>query len=76
LAEFISFAKENISVWADASGEKLGYGVESLPPSAPKAVRRDVRLNEILALIDALRERRARERLIASDELLKRIHWA
>jgi hypothetical protein len=74
LAEFISFGKENIPVWPDALGEKLGYGVEPLHPSAPKAARRDGRLYEVLALIDALRDGRTRERQIAEDELLKRIH--
>jgi hypothetical protein len=74
LAEFISFGKENIPVWPDASGEKLGYGVEPLHPSAPKAARRDGRLYELLALIDVLREGRTRERQIAENELLKRIH--
>jgi hypothetical protein len=76
VAEFISFDKENIPVWPDASGEKLGYGVEPLHPSAPMAARQDARLYEILALIDALREGRTRERQIAEDELLKRIHRA
>jgi hypothetical protein len=74
LAEFISFGKENIPVWPDASGEEIGYGVDPLHPSAPKAARRDGRLYEVLALIDALREGRIRERQIAEDELLKRIH--
>lgn len=76
VAGFISFDKENIPVWPDASGEKLGYGVEPLHPSAPMAARQDARLYEILTLIDALREGRTRERLIAEDELLKRIHRA
>jgi hypothetical protein len=40
------------------------------------AARQDARLYEILALIDALREGRTRERQIAEDELLKRIHRA
>jgi hypothetical protein len=74
LSKFISFGKENIPVWPDASGESLGYGVEPLHPSAAKAARRDSRFYELLALIDALREGRARERQIAEDELLKRIH--
>lgn len=73
LSELISFGKENIPVWPDATGEKLGYGVEPLHPSAPKAVQRDSRFYEVLALIDALREGRPRERQIAEDELLKRI---
>ncbi len=39
-----------------------------------KAVRGDSRLYEVLALIDALREGRTRERQIAEGELLKRIN--
>jgi len=74
LAELIAFGKENTPVWPDASGESLGYGVEPLHPSAPNAARRDGRLYEVLALIDALREGRTRERQIAGEELLKRIH--
>ena len=74
LSGLVSFGKENIPVWPDALGESLGYGIEPLHPSAPKAARKDGRLYEILALIDALREGRNRERLIAREELLKRIH--
>jgi hypothetical protein len=74
LSEFISFGKENIPVWPDALGESIGYGVEPLHPSAPKAARHDGRLYELLALLDALREGRNRERKIAIDELMKRIH--
>ena len=74
LHEFISFGNENISVWPDASGEKLGYGVEPLHPSATKVASRDRRFYDVLALIDALRQGRTRERQIAEDELLKKIH--
>ena len=73
LSELISFGKENAPVWPDALGDSLGYGIEPLHPSAPKAARRDGRLYELLALIDALREGRNRERQIAIDELMKRI---
>jgi hypothetical protein len=73
LDEDISFGKENIPVWPDALGESLGYGIEPLHPSAPEAARRDGRLYELLALIDALREGRKRERQIAGDELMERI---
>ena len=74
LSELISFGQENIPVWPDALGESLGYGIEPLHPSAPGAARRDGRFYQVLALIDALREGRNRERQIAEDELLKRIH--
>ena len=74
LNELISFGKENIPVWPDASGESFGYGVEPLHPSAPRAARRDGRLHVVRALIDARREGRSRERQIAEDELLKIIH--
>lgn len=76
LSQLLSFANENIPVWPDASREQPGYAVEPLHPSAPRAVRRDSRLYEVLALIDALRDGRARERQIAEKELLKRIHRA
>ena len=39
-----------------------------------RPARRDGRLYELLALLDALREGRNRERKIAIDELMKRIH--
>jgi hypothetical protein len=41
--------------------------------NVPEAARRDPKLYELLALVDAIRDGRAREREIAIDELKARI---
>jgi hypothetical protein len=48
--------------------------LEPLYPSAVDAARRDPVLYECLALVDAIRVGRARERALAVDLLRKRIH--
>jgi hypothetical protein len=58
-------------VWPDAEGEVRGEGLEPLYRSAPQAARANPRLYHLLALLDALRVGRARERKIA-EELLGR----
>ena len=42
-------------VWPDEKGEVRGYGFSPLYKSVPFAVRRDARLYELLALVDAIR---------------------
>ena len=72
LASRISVADDDIApVWADAHGERRGEGIEPLYPSAPVAAREDPRLYALLALVDALRIGRARERRIAEQLLRK-----
>ena len=61
-------------VWPDPDGEMRGQAIEPLYGSVPRAVRKDPRLHEMLALIDALRVGRARERAIAIEEIKKRLH--
>lgn len=56
-------------VWADPGGEVRGESLEPLFKSAPMAARRDSKLYESLALIDALRSGRARERAVAAKKL-------
>ncbi len=56
-------------VWADADGTTRGYELMPLYKSVPKAARNDSRLYELLALVDALRAGRARERRAAATEL-------
>jgi hypothetical protein len=58
-------------VWPDPDGKVRGEGLEPLYRSAPQAARSDPRLYHLLALLDALRVGRARERKIA-EELLGR----
>jgi hypothetical protein len=59
-------------VWPHPEGEVRGESLEPLYPSAVDAARRDSKLYEALALVDALRVGRARERTLAID-LLKRM---
>jgi hypothetical protein len=60
-------------VWPYANGKQLGYSVEPLHPSAPKAALADPAFYELLCLFDCLREGRARERKLASEALHERI---
>lgn len=62
-----------VPVWTSAQGCQRGYSIEPLHPSAPAAALLDTNFYEFLALIDALREGRARERKLAAEELQKRL---
>ncbi len=61
-------------VWPHPEGAIRGASIEPLYRSVPSAALRDPALHEMLALIDALREGRARERKLAEVEILARIH--
>lgn len=60
-------------VWPYAGGQIRGQGIAPLYESVPFAALNDPKLHELLALVDALRVGRARERGIAIEELEKRI---
>jgi predicted transcriptional regulator len=60
-------------VWPYAKGEERGFSVRPLHPNVPKACLEDTKLYELLALTDALRLGRVRERNLAIEELEKRI---
>lgn len=60
-------------VWPYAFGKIRGHSIVPLYSSVPEAAINDPELHELLALTDALRVGRARERNIAVDELKKRI---
>lgn len=60
-------------VWPDAEGDVRGVAFEPLHKAAPRAARRDPVLHEILALIDAFRDGRVRERQLAEKELSARL---
>jgi DNA-binding Lrp family transcriptional regulator len=66
-------ANEPPPVWPDPDGEARGQAVKPLYPSVVHAARQDSQLYELLALVDALRLGRARERKIAEQELEKRL---
>jgi hypothetical protein len=63
-------------VWPSGDGKVRGQAIEPLYASVPQAATRDPALHELLALVDALRVGRARERQLASEELKRRLHAA
>ena len=56
-------------VWPHPNGSVRGVGVEPLHPSVPYAAVQDAKLYEMLALFDALRVGKARERGMALERL-------
>ena len=60
-------------VWPDPEGTVRGYAFSPLYKSVPKAAAHDSDLYELLALVDAIREGRARERDLAVKELKARL---
>ena len=63
-------------VWPSGKGTVRGQAIEPLYSSVPEAASKDPTLHELLALVDALRVGRAREREIAVEELKRRLHAA
>lgn len=66
-------APEQPTVWPSADGKVRGSEVVPLIASAPKMPELNPRLYECLALVDALRIGRARERKLAAELLSARI---
>ncbi len=60
-------------VWPYAEGSVRGLAFAPLYPSVPVAALQDSRLYELLALVDAIRDGRARERNLAAKELESRL---
>lgn len=61
-------------VWPDPEGEVRGESFSPLYKSVPKAARCDPKLYILLALVDAIRGGRARDREMAKKELKKRLN--
>lgn len=60
-------------VWPFPEGRLRGISLEPLYKTAPAAALRDPTFYEMLALIDALRDGRARERKLAEKALIERV---
>jgi hypothetical protein len=73
LQHLIAPGQEPIPVWPYSEGRKRGIAFKPLYKSVPIAALRDPTLHEYLALADALRDGRIRERKLAERELLKRL---
>jgi len=66
-------AGEFIHVWPDALGNEKGQSIDPLYRSVPMAVKRDPRLYDFLALVDAIRLGAGRETAFAVKELKSRL---
>ena len=73
LSRHIARGSDPPPVWPDPEGEERGITLQPLYSAVPKAARRDPFLYELMALIDALRDGRARERQLAEKELVDRL---
>jgi hypothetical protein len=60
-------------VWPWHEGDTRGVGLEPLYKSVPHAALRDPALYQLLALVDAIRDGRARERNLAARDLVHRL---
>jgi DNA-binding Lrp family transcriptional regulator len=73
LKDEIASGDELPPVWPWRDGEARGIALAPLYRTAPGAALRDPLLYELLALVDAIRDGRARERKIAEKELIDRL---
>jgi hypothetical protein len=69
----ISGSEQMPPVWPDPEGKVQGTAVQPLYRSVPHAARRNPALYDLLALVDALRIGRARERSLAEKEISHRL---
>ncbi|MEA1929159.1 MAG: hypothetical protein U9N73_13215 [Candidatus Auribacterota bacterium] len=73
ISEMISGSDDLPPVWPSPEGTVRGYELKPLYRTVTRAVRKDQKLYELLALVDAIRAGRARERALAKAELNKRL---
>ena len=66
-------ASDDLYVWPYAEGNVRGESIEPLHPKVPEACLKDSEFYEYMALCDALRVGRAREKNLAIVELKKRL---
>lgn len=66
-------AGSEIYVWPDAEGIVSGQKIKPLHPKVPWACKKDPKLYELLAMVDALRTGKVREQELAAEELGRRI---
>jgi hypothetical protein len=73
LNQLIASSNDPPPVWPYAMGKVRGMMLSPIHKAAPEAASQDEKLYLLLALLDALRTGRAREREIATRELIARI---
>lgn len=74
LSQLIAPGDEPIPVWPHPEGNKRGIAFTPLYKTVPVAALRDLLLYKYLALVDAIRDGRTRERKLAEQELSKLLH--
>jgi hypothetical protein len=74
LKEKLAIGKKDVPpVWPHPEGDVRGYEFSPLYKSAPSAALKDKDLYALLAILDAIRDGRARERDLAIKELQSRL---
>ncbi len=73
MRKYIVQGNEPPPVWPDPDGQVRGYEFSPLFKSVPKACKSDSMLYEFLALLDSIRDGRARERNLAIREIKSRL---
>jgi hypothetical protein len=73
LKKLIAAGNDPVPVWPYLEGTARGVSFSPLYKAVPIAALRDPALYELLALADALRDGRVRERKLAEQELIKRL---
>jgi hypothetical protein len=76
LRSLIAQGNDPIPVWPYQGGKQRGVAFAPLYKAAPAAALRDSSFYEYLALADALRDGRVRERKVAESELRRRFREA
>lgn len=74
LAKQIVSDENDQYVWPSGNGTVRGQAIEPIYESVPLAAGKDPELYQLLALVDAMRVGRARERELAGEELSRRLH--
>src|SRR6202162_4189993 len=69
----IAVSNDLLPVWPWHDGDTRGVGLEPICKSVPYAELRDPALCQLLELVDAIRDGRARERNLAERDLLHRL---
>ncbi len=72
----ITLGQDPIPVWPHAEGNKRGWALKPLYPSVPQSLISypDQAFYDLLALVDAIRQGRARERNIAAKLIREKLN--
>lgn len=76
LRQIVTPTDEPIPVWPYAEGKHRGISLAPLYKTAPAAALHDKSFYQLLALVDALRDGRVRERKLAEAEVKRRLRGA